>query len=133
MYSFVEFVRDKLVPVLGNFQKGEAHSVVIMDNCSIHLDSRVRELIEGAGAIILYSAPYCPDLIPIEYMFNQWKSYLKRFSMEFNCNWYDVHTAALVSVTSEEGLRYFKKTTLVHLVPNDEEEFIISAVCAKLL
>lgn len=51
---FVEFVRNSLVPFSSNYLREETYSVVIMDNCSIHLDRRVRELIEGAGAIILF-------------------------------------------------------------------------------
>ena len=46
--------------------------------CSIHLDPRVRRLIDGAGAVIVYSAAYSPELIPIDYIFNNWKSYMKR-------------------------------------------------------
>ena len=115
---FVQYVRTKLVPVLGNFSRREPRSVVIMDNCSIHLDVRVRELIEGAGAILVYSAPYCPAYIPIEYLFHQWKSFLRRNYVDFNINWYDVHSLALMSITPEQGLNYFKKTTLVELVEN---------------
>ena len=94
---FVEFVENKLVPVLGNFWRHEPHSVVIMDNCSIHLDPRVKQLIEGAGAVIIYSAPYSPELIPIEYMFHQWKAFLKRHYIEFNINWNVVHLLAIQS------------------------------------
>jgi len=57
---FVVYVETKLVPELGNFLNCEPHSVVIMDNCSIHLDPRVAAFIEAAGAIIVYSAPYYP-------------------------------------------------------------------------
>ena len=124
-------------PVLGNFSRNEPHSVVIMDNCSIHLDLRVRALIEGAGAIIVYSAPYSPELIPIEYMFHQWKSYLKRHHVDFNINWPVIHTQALMSVTREEGLNYFKKTTLIDLVqpylPRVDSEEDKLAFCLLLL
>ena len=51
---FVEFVRNSLVPFSSNYLREETYSVVIIDNCSIHLDRRVRKLIEGAGAIILF-------------------------------------------------------------------------------
>ena len=110
---------------LSNYLREETYSVVIMDNCSIHLDRRVRELIEGAGAIILYSAAYSPELIPIEAMFSQWKAYLKRHFVEFNDSWYEVHQAALGSITPQQGLNYFRHTTLVHLVSNHplSEEF----------
>jgi hypothetical protein len=113
---FVEFVRDELVPHLGNYERREAHSVVIMDNCSIHIDARVKELIEGAGAVLLYSAPYCPEVIPIEYMFHSWKAYLKRYSVDFNQEWYEVHLAALASISPQQGLNFFKTTTLVDMV-----------------
>lgn len=134
---FVEYVEKKLVPVLGNYDRQEPHSVVIMDNCSIHLDPRVRTLIEGAGAIIIYSAPYSPEIIPIEYMFHQWKAYLKRYYLEFNLNWYNVHKLALMSVTPQQGIKYFEKTQLIELVSNhplnenfikSEEELVVTAL-----
>jgi len=84
---FVQYVREVLVPNLGNFDLKEPRSVVIMDNCSIHMDIRVGILIADAGAVLLYSAPYSPDLIPIEYMFHSWKAFLKRHSTEFFNNW----------------------------------------------
>jgi len=140
---FVEYVEKKLVPVLGNYSRQEAHSVVIMDNCSIHLDPRVRILIEGAGAIIIYSAPYSPELIPIEYMFHQWKSFLKRYYLEFNLNWYNVHKLALMSVTTQQGIRYFEKTELTELVinhplnekciKNDEELVVAILILSDLI
>jgi len=113
---FVEYVRDKLCPVLGNYANEEPNSVAFMDNCSIHLDPRVRQLIEATGAIIVFSAPYCPELIPIEYMFHQWKAFLKRYELEFKVNWYEIHTLAILSITPQQGLEYFKKTTLTDLV-----------------
>jgi transposase len=118
---FVQYVQKKLVPMLGNYSKQEPHSVVIMDNCSIHIDIRVRQLIEATGAIIVYSAPYSPELIPIEYMFHQWKAYLKRNYIDFNINWYKIHIQALMSVTRQQGINYFKNTTLVELVENHPE------------
>ena len=126
---FVRYVEEKLVPVLGNFLKRERRSVVIMDNCSIHMHPRVRELIEAAGAILIYSAPYSPELIPIEFMFANWKAYLKRHNDEFCEDWYTVHLDALRSVTPQMGLNHFKKTTLVELVANhpQSEEYTKTA------
>jgi transposase len=118
MERFVQYVREKMVPILGNFLRGEKHSVVILDNCSVHMDPRVAQMIEDAGAIIIYSAPYCPELIPIEFMFSKWKAYLKRYHTEFSNNWYQVHYRAILSITPQEGLNYFKKTGLIELVNN---------------
>jgi transposase len=46
-----------------------AGDVVIMDNLSSHKGPRVREMIERAGASLLYLPPYSPDFNPIENAF----------------------------------------------------------------
>ena len=61
------WVEEKLVPTLGNYALGEPRSVVIMDNATIH--AGVRDLIEGAGAKLIYLSAYSPELNPIELMF----------------------------------------------------------------
>ena len=38
-----------------------------MDNASIHTSIRVREIIENAGATLIYAAPYSLELNPIKY------------------------------------------------------------------
>jgi transposase len=57
------------VPVLGRFEDDEPRSIHMMDNPSIHISERVKQLIEeAAGAILLYTAPYSPYLNPIEFV-----------------------------------------------------------------
>jgi hypothetical protein len=52
-------------------------------------------------------------------MFNQWKSYLKRFQLDFTTeNWRSVHTEALKSITPVQGMNYFKTNTLTYLIEN---------------
>lgn len=102
--GFEWFVEHKWSPVLGNYDLGEPHSVVVMDNCSIHISSRVKQLIEAAGAVIVYSAPYCPEVMPIENIFHQWKAYLKRYKISFAHDWYTVHNYALASITPQRWL-----------------------------
>jgi transposase len=116
--KFVEYITNKVAPCLGSFAEEEAHSIVIMDNCSIHMRFEVAELIQASGAVILYSAPYSPELIPIEAMFKQWKDYLKRNHVEFGRNWRVIHDEGLNCVSPVDGLNYFKMTTLVELVEN---------------
>ncbi|MDV3348137.1 transposase [Leptothoe sp. LEGE 181152] len=48
-----------------------------MDNCSVHLGETVRELIEAAGAKLIYLPPYSPDFSPIENCWSKLKSRLK--------------------------------------------------------
>ena len=49
-----------------------------MDNLSSHKGSRVRALIEAAGASLLYLPPYSPDFNPIENAFAKLKALLRK-------------------------------------------------------
>jgi transposase len=52
--------------------------IVIMDNLSSHKGPRVREMIEAAGARLLYLPPYSPDFNPIENAFAKLKAFLRK-------------------------------------------------------
>jgi len=134
---FIQYTEEKLLPVLGNYKKQEDHCVVLIDNCSVHNDDleTVRKLIESRGAILIYTAPYSPELIPIEYMFKTWKDYLKRHHIEFGRDWHKVHMEALRSITPQMGLNFFKNTTLVELVQNHpmSEEYTEKAGAVAVL
>ena len=54
------------------------HSVLILDNCSVHHIHEVKDLLHQAGIVVLYLPPYSPDLNPIEEAFNYVKSYLRK-------------------------------------------------------
>ena len=69
--TFEAFISQKLVPKLW------AGACVLMDNCSVHLGETVRELIEAAGAKLIYLPPYSPDFSPIENCWSKLKSCLK--------------------------------------------------------
>ena len=113
---FMRYMRTRVIPHLGNYLRQERHSVVIMDNCSIHLDPELERLINEAGAILIYSAPYACELIPIEYIFNSYKSYLKRHSKDLHWDFHYIHDSALNHLTPMAGLNLFRKTTLTELV-----------------
>jgi transposase len=68
---FQAFVEQVLVPQL------QAGDVVIVDNLSSHKRARTRELIEAAGATLLFLPPYSPDLNPIEMIFSKIKQLLR--------------------------------------------------------
>ena len=55
-----------------------AADVVVMDNLSSPTRPRVRELIEAAGARLLYLPPYSPDFNPIEMAFSKLKALLRK-------------------------------------------------------
>ena len=73
--KFADFVRGSLIPTMEPFPA--KHSVVIMDNCSIHHVAEVKDLIEDAGILVLFLPPYSPDYNPIEELFSYLKYYLK--------------------------------------------------------
>ena len=70
--AFEAYVEHFLVPTL---REGR---IVVMDNLQVHKMKRVRELIEGAGAQILFLPPYSPDFSPIEEAFSKVKGILRR-------------------------------------------------------
>jgi transposase len=69
--AFEAYVEQCLAPEL---RKGD---VVVLDNLAPHKKPIVRELIERAGARLLYLPPYSPDLNPIEPSWSKFKSILR--------------------------------------------------------
>ena len=69
--AFEVYVEKVLVPEL------RLGDVVVMDNLSSHKGMRVRDLIEAAGATLLYLPPYSPDLNPIELAFSKLKQLMR--------------------------------------------------------
>lgn len=61
--TFEAYVARILVP---NLRAGQ---VVVMDNCSIHRGEEIKQLIEQAGAKLIFLPPYSPDFSPLE---NYW-------------------------------------------------------------
>lgn len=70
--AFETYVEKVLVPEL---REGDT---VIMDNLPGHKGPRVRQLIEAAGAHLLYLPPYSPDFNPIENAFAKLKALLRQ-------------------------------------------------------
>jgi len=54
-------------------------NIVIMDNVPFHKKLRVSEIIEHAGARVVFLPPYHPELNPIENMWSKVKCYLKKY------------------------------------------------------
>jgi len=70
--AFETYVEKVLLPEL---REGD---VVIMDNLPSHKGLKVRDLIEAAGARLLYLPPYSPDFNPIENAFAKLKALLRK-------------------------------------------------------
>ena len=69
--SFYKFTQKCILPQLQPYNGINPHSVVVMDNCSIHHVAGIVDSIEQVGAIVHFLPPYSPDLNPIELAFSK--------------------------------------------------------------
>lgn len=91
---FYEFVQTHLLPILQPYNGSNPHSVMIMDNCSIHHVPEVVKSITDVGALVHFLPPYSPDLAPIEETFSKVKSMENRIT-----HITDIETLILLSFT----------------------------------
>jgi transposase len=99
---FQSYVEQALLPQL------RAGDVVVMDNLSSHKHPRVRELVESAGATLLYLPPYSPDLNPIEMIWSKVKRLLRSAAARTVDALHDAFGAAMDAVTTRDILGCFR-------------------------
>ena len=75
---FLMAFQQALLPHLGKFSEQQSRSIVVMDNCSIHINEKLVNCIRKTGAIVHFLPPYSPDYNPIEMVFNYVKCWLRR-------------------------------------------------------
>ena len=75
--TFYDFVLKYLLPHLMPFNGVNPHSIVVLDNCSIHHVEGITATIEEAGALVHFLPPYSPDFNPIEEIFSKVKTEIK--------------------------------------------------------
>jgi transposase len=99
---FEGYLREMLVPAL---RKGE---VVVMDNLSVHKSERVRELMEAAGAHLLYLPPYSPEFNPIEEAFSKIKNLIRKAGARVHEALVVALGEAICEVSEEDAKAYFE-------------------------
>jgi transposase len=99
---FEAFVEQVLAPEL------RSDDVVIMDNLSSHKRLRVRELIESAGARLVFLPPYSPDLNPIELIFAKVKQLLRSVACRTRDALWNAMQSVLDKVTSDDAANCYK-------------------------
>ena len=67
---FYDFVQTSLLHHLMPFDGHNPHSLVILDNCSIHHMEETIHMIQEVGAMVHFLPPYSPDLNSIEEAFS---------------------------------------------------------------
>lgn len=99
---FEAFLEQALCPKL------KAGDVVVMDNLSVHKIERVRELIEGAHAELLYLPPYSPDFNPIEKAWSKFKQFLRSAKARTAEALDQAVAAAIKTITRDNAKAWFK-------------------------
>lgn len=100
--AFEAFVAKVLVPKLA------PGDVVIMDNLSSHKRPRTRQLIEGAGAELLYLPPYSYDFNPIENIFAKIKQLLRSLTCRTRESLWQAMQSVLDKVTPDDAANCFR-------------------------
>ena len=101
--TFYKFVHTHLLPHLMPFNGTNPHSIVILDNCSIHHVPEVAKAVQDVGSLLIFLPPYSPDLNPIEELFSKVKKVMKSSQLELSQ--IDIETLLLASfatVTTED-------------------------------
>ena len=98
---FRAYVEHVLLPSL------KPGDIVIMDNLGAHKNKETIELIELAGAKVVFLPPYSPDLNPIEMMWSKVKAILRKLEARDADELIDAIGEALAKITPKDVLGWF--------------------------
>ena len=107
---FYDFVEKLLLPCLMPFDGKNPHSIVVLDNCSIHHLDEIVDMIHEVGALVHFLPPYSPDYTPIENMFSKLKSEMEAIENQFEPST-DTETmmlTALSSITTQDCIHWIE-------------------------
>ena len=115
--NFFDFLRGKLIPEMQPFDGESKHSILIVDNCSIHHVQEVKDLLRDAGILYFFLLPYSPDLNPVEELFSYIKYYLKEHDLVLQSmtSMVPVLNAAFNSVTAQQCNGWIEHASLLYI------------------
>jgi transposase len=99
--AFEAYVEHFLAPTL---KKGQ---VVVLDGLGAHRTDKVRELVEGRGADLLFLPSYSPDLNPIEEAFSKIKQLVRKVDARTREALVEAIERTLAAVTPEDAAGWF--------------------------
>ena len=99
---FEAFVAQVLVPQL------RSGDLVVMDNLSSHKRATTRQLIEAAGAQLLFLPPYSPELNPIELVFAKIKQLLRSLGFRTQDALWNTMQSVLQQITTTDAANCFR-------------------------
>ena len=86
--------------------------IVVMDNLGAHKVEGVRELIEAAGAKLLYLPPYSPDFNPIEQCWAKVKQKLRSLKARTVESLQEAISEAIATITPDNASAWFRPLRL---------------------
>jgi len=101
-FLFMQYIWECVIPSL------KPYDILILDCLSSHKMTIISEMVESVGANVVYLPQYSPDFNPIETVFSQVKSDLRKDkprSVEAIC---DSLTLAFYSITPEQAENHFR-------------------------
>jgi transposase len=99
--AFETYVEHFLAPSLREGQ------VVVLDGLGAHRSERVRELVEGKGADLVFLPSYSPDLNPIEEAFSKIEALVRKAGARVREALGAAIARALAAVTAEDAAGWF--------------------------
>jgi len=99
--DFQAFVQEAVVPHLS------PGDVVILDNAACHRAKKVRQMVEAAGARLLFLPPYSPDFSPIEFAWRKVKAVLREAGARTAEALLSAIEAAMQTVTAEDAGKFY--------------------------
>ena len=107
--TFLEFVETKLLQYIMPYNGVNPHSVIVMDNASIHHVAPVAKVFEDVGCLLVFLPPYSPDL---EECFSKIKAQLRACDSTIQelpeADFPDLIRSAFDTVSSEDAYGWFK-------------------------
>ncbi|WP_202222851.1 IS630 family transposase [Okeania sp. KiyG1] len=99
---FEVYIEQILVPQLW------PGAIVLMDNLSIHKGPRIEELINSAGAKLIFLPAYSPDLSPIELCWSKFKNFLRSYEARTSEQLDRVISLAIAQITEDDAVGWFE-------------------------
>ena len=79
---FYDFICSSVLQHLMPYNGTNQHSVIILDNCSIHHIDELNAVFRDTSSLIHFLPPYSPDYNPIELAFSKVKYMIKSMEVE---------------------------------------------------
>ncbi len=99
--AFLSYIEHVLCPTL------EPGQVVVMDNFTIHHNSRVKELLTAQGCEVLYLPTYSPDFNPIEHLFAKIKAFIRKLRPDSVEDLIQAFRKAVLTITHTDAQNAF--------------------------